>query len=72
MSYSPVLWLFTWESKTFNVFDVLSYPMPNTGSTMVAPVEKFQLKVLRRLENAILRLVFANAVFQECHFTDLF
>ena len=36
------------------------------GPTRVGPVEKiFIIKALRRLENAILRLVFANAVLHK-------
>ena len=38
-----------------------------TGPTIVGSEEEiFKIKVLRRLENTILRLVFANAVLHKC------
>ena len=40
--------------------------VPAIGPIMVGPEEKiFQIKVLRRLENAILRLVFVDAVLHK-------
>ena len=53
-----------WLSKIFNELDILSYPAPIIGSTMVGSVQKiFNIMALRRLENAIVKLVFTNIVF---------
>ena len=50
-----------WLTKTFNMLDILSYPVSMIGPTMVGLGEKvFKIKVLRRLENVVLNLVFAN------------
>ena len=47
--------------KTFNVVDILSYPMSIIGSTKVGPEEKhFEIDVLRWLARDMLQLVFAN------------
>ena len=35
------------------------------GPTMVGPGKNFKMKVLRRLENTILRLAFVNAVLHK-------
>ena len=43
--------------------------MSTIGPTVVRPRDKiFKTKVFRRLENAILNLVFATQVFQERHY----
>ena len=45
------------------MIDILSYPESTVGPTMAGVGEKiFKTKVLRRLESANLRLVFANTV----------
>ena len=45
--------------------DILLYPVSTIRPNMVGPGEKFQVNVLKRQENAILRLVFANAIFHK-------
>ena len=47
---------------TKNVLDILLYPESSMGSSWLAPGKIFKMKVLRGLENAILRLLFANTV----------
>ena len=48
---------------TFNVLNILSYPVSIMGPTMVGPGEKFsKIKVPKWLKNAIMRLIFANII----------
>ena len=43
-----------WLSNTFNVLDILSYPVSIMGPTMVRPEETlFKIKFPRCLENAV-------------------
>ena len=48
-------------SKIFNIIGILLYPVSTIEHSIVGPGEKiFKIKVLRRLENAMLIKVFAN------------
>ena len=47
------------------MLDILSFPVSIVGFTVVEPAEIFKMKVLRRLTNAILMLVFANIALHE-------
>ena len=47
-------------SRTFNVLDILWYPVSIIGVNMIGPRTAFKIEVLRRLENAILHLVYAH------------
>ena len=51
---------------TFNVLNILSNIVSAKGSTMVGLAEKnFEIKAVRWLENAILKLDVANTVFHK-------
>ena len=50
---------------TETVLDILWYPDSSIRSTMDRPETFFNIKVLRRFKNAILRLAIANAVFHK-------
>ena len=48
------------------MIEILSYQVSTIWPTMVGPGEKiFDMKIFRRLEEAVLRLVLANAVFHK-------
>ena len=44
------------------MLDILSYPEPTMDAPWLGPGKNFKIKVLRRLDSAILKLVFANTV----------
>ena len=49
-----------WQSKTFIAFDIFLYMASRTGPSWLGPEKIFVRKVIRLLENAILRLVYAS------------
>ena len=54
--------LIFYAEYTESVVDILSYPQPTMGPPWLGPEKIFKIKFLRRLDSAILRLVFANIV----------
>ena len=56
-------------SKTFNVLDILYYLVSIYRPPLLSPEKIFRIKVLKWLENTILRCVFANTVDASCNYT---
>ena len=55
--------------ETCSILDTLPYSVSTIGLTLDGAGEKIEMKALRWLENAILRLVFANTVFYKALFS---